>query len=82
MNISKHVADLLSFMPLAKSKWSGVDAWAALGLCWGGKLVALTSGPDPLWKVSGQVHPGLVPYSLDIYVILILTTDEKGSRNG
>ncbi|ESZ95578.1 hypothetical protein SBOR_4058 [Sclerotinia borealis F-4128] len=28
------------------------------GLCWGGKVVAATSGKRTPWTVSGQVHPG------------------------
>ncbi|PQE15366.1 dienelactone hydrolase protein [Rutstroemia sp. NJR-2017a BVV2] len=39
-------------------KWEGVGAWGSLGLCWGGKVVAVSSGKDTAWKVSGQVHPG------------------------
>ncbi|PQE31391.1 dienelactone hydrolase protein [Rutstroemia sp. NJR-2017a WRK4] len=41
-----------------RKKWEGVGAWGSLGLCWGGKVVAVTSGKDTPWKVSGQVHPG------------------------
>jgi len=35
-----------------------VEAWGAYGLCWGGKVVALSSGPGTPFKASGQVHPG------------------------
>ncbi|KAK0104152.1 hypothetical protein ONS96_005247 [Cadophora gregata f. sp. sojae] len=45
------------FVKDVKTKWT-VEKWAALGLCWGGKVVARTSGPDTLFLVSGQVHPG------------------------
>jgi len=38
----------------------GKKVWAALGFCWGGKVVALTSGVDTPWKVSAQSHPGML----------------------
>ncbi|KAF7887256.1 uncharacterized protein EAF02_003903 [Botrytis sinoallii] len=38
-------------------KWDGVNAWACLGLCWGGKVAAATSRKGTPWTVSGQVHP-------------------------
>jgi dienelactone hydrolase len=28
--------------------------------CWGGKVVALTSGADTPFKVSAQCHPGMI----------------------
>ncbi|RDL34671.1 uncharacterized protein BP5553_07799 [Venustampulla echinocandica] len=42
----------------AKSKWEGVGSWGAYGLCWGGKVVVLSSGSNSPFKASGQVHPG------------------------
>ncbi len=66
MDFPKCAADLEVFMKLAKSEWTGVEAWAALGLCWGGKLVAVKSGPDTPFKVSAQVHPGLALSSSDV----------------
>ncbi|KAM0174096.1 hypothetical protein ACHAPC_010137 [Botrytis cinerea] len=38
-------------------KWDGIKAWACLGLCWGGKISAVTSQKETPWTVSGQVHP-------------------------
>ncbi|KUJ14342.1 dienelactone hydrolase [Mollisia scopiformis] len=38
----------------------GKKNWAALGFCWGGKVVSVTSGADSLFKVSAQCHPGLM----------------------
>lgn len=29
---------LLKVVEEAKQKWTGVESWAALGLCWGGKV--------------------------------------------
>jgi len=37
---------------------SNITAWGGYGLCWGGKVIALTSTKDTPFKVSGQTHPG------------------------
>jgi dienelactone hydrolase len=50
--------DLLEFTAAAKSKWSQVSSWGAFGLCWGGKVVVLTSAESTPFTASGQVHPG------------------------
>ncbi|KAF5878781.1 putative dienelactone hydrolase family protein [Botrytis fragariae] len=38
----------------------GEKSWGAVGYCWGGKVIAITSGPDSPWKVSAQLHPGMM----------------------
>lgn len=38
----------------------GSKTWGAVGFCWGGKVVSLTSGPDTLFKASVQAHPGMI----------------------
>ena len=35
-----------------------IKKWAALGLCWGGKLTAILSGKDSPFVVAGTGHPG------------------------
>ncbi|KAI9829316.1 MAG: hypothetical protein M1819_006379 [Sarea resinae] len=49
---------LLQTTELAKKRWPEVKSWGAFGLCWGGKVAALASGPDSPFQVSGQAHPG------------------------
>ncbi|KAA6412564.1 MAG: hypothetical protein FRX48_03555 [Lasallia pustulata] len=44
----------------AKQRWPSVQGWGIFGLCWGGKIAALASGPETPFKVSGQAHPGLL----------------------
>ncbi|KAH8591331.1 hypothetical protein B0O99DRAFT_272875 [Bisporella sp. PMI_857] len=51
-------AVLRSVIEDGKGRFPGVEGWAALGLCWGGKVTALNSGEGTLFKVSAQVHPG------------------------
>ncbi|TVY85488.1 putative AIM2 family protein, partial [Lachnellula suecica] len=60
----KFAMDFKNFAPVldevvekGKAKWGSVEAWGAYGLCWGGKVVALTSGASTPFKASGQVHP-------------------------
>ncbi|KAH6663739.1 Alpha/Beta hydrolase protein [Halenospora varia] len=38
----------------------GKKQWAAVGFCWGGKVVSLTSGPDTLFKVAAQSSPAMI----------------------
>jgi len=38
----------------------GKKTWGAVGFCWGGKVVSVISGPDSLFKVACQAHPGLI----------------------
>lgn len=35
-----------------------VEKWGAYGLCWGGKVLALSSGEGTPWAATVQVHPG------------------------
>lgn len=36
----------------------GAKTWGAAGFCWGGKVIALTSGEDTPWKATAMAHPG------------------------
>lgn len=58
MEMDKNAKNLLDFTSAAKEKWSGVESWGAFGLCWGGKVVVLTSDSATPFSASGQVHPG------------------------
>ncbi|KAK2746491.1 hypothetical protein FQN57_003117 [Myotisia sp. PD_48] len=48
----------------ANSKFSpagtGFKAWGLLGYCWGGKMVALSSGADSSFKAAVQCHPAMM----------------------
>ncbi|OJJ98952.1 hypothetical protein ASPACDRAFT_1889385 [Aspergillus aculeatus ATCC 16872] len=45
-------------VPVYRERFPSVQAWAVTGLCWGGKVAVLASGPDTPFIASGQVHPG------------------------
>ncbi|KAG4423825.1 hypothetical protein IFR04_002970 [Cadophora malorum] len=38
----------------------GKKTWAALGFCWGGKVISLTSGASTPWTVAAQCHPAFI----------------------
>ncbi|PLB45832.1 dienelactone hydrolase [Aspergillus steynii IBT 23096] len=41
-----------------KAAFPTVGKWGVFGLCWGGKVTALSSGEGTPFVASGQVHPG------------------------
>jgi len=51
--LPKILKDIKSFAP-------SITAFGAIGFCWGGKVVSLTSGADSPWKVAGQSSPAFV----------------------
>jgi hypothetical protein len=55
----------------ANGRFQKIGSWGGLGLCWGGKVLALSSGPGTLFSVTGQVHPGYVFSSLPPFVPLV-----------
>ena len=40
--------------------YPSIEKWGAIGFCWGGKLVALTSAKETQWVVSAQSSPAFV----------------------
>ncbi|PMD18037.1 dienelactone hydrolase [Hyaloscypha hepaticicola] len=57
-DFKKFSKELLDFTAAAKEKWTSIQSWGAFGLCWGGKVVVLSSAENTPFKASGQVHPG------------------------
>ncbi|KAJ6145514.1 alpha/beta-hydrolase [Penicillium chermesinum] len=49
---------LIAIMAASKARFTAVQTWGAYGLCWGGKLTVLNSGPDTPFAATGQAHPG------------------------
>ncbi|KAL8673240.1 MAG: hypothetical protein Q9168_002316 [Polycauliona sp. 1 TL-2023] len=41
-------------------KYTGVTKWGSLGMCWGGKIVSLTSQSGTPFSASAEVHPAMV----------------------
>ncbi|KAH8717069.1 hypothetical protein GQ44DRAFT_712818 [Phaeosphaeriaceae sp. PMI808] len=42
------------------SKSRGIEKWAVIGFCWGGKIVNLSSQEGTSFKVAASVHPAMV----------------------
>ncbi|KAK0515424.1 hypothetical protein JMJ35_001458 [Cladonia borealis] len=57
-NIEKNVDKLVEAVKEAKGKYETVKSWGTYGLCWGGKISILASGPDTDFKAAGTAHPG------------------------
>jgi dienelactone hydrolase len=57
LSIGPHAENLLNYVEAAKKEFLRVINFGSLGMCWGGKVVAVTSGEDTPFKVSGSAHP-------------------------
>lgn len=49
-----------AYLAAFKAQNPHITTWLAVGYCWGGKVVALTSGADTPWAASAQVHPAML----------------------
>jgi hypothetical protein len=58
MAFGPYVELLASVVIDAKTKFDSFSSWGGLGLCWGGKVTVLLSGPASVYNTSAQVHPG------------------------
>lgn len=52
-----NLTNVLAAVEAAKRAYPSVNTWIGLGLGWGGKLVAQTSGHGTPFKASGQAYP-------------------------
>ncbi|KXT00853.1 hypothetical protein AC578_963 [Pseudocercospora eumusae] len=43
-----------------KTEYPTVERWGAIGYCWAGKIVAVTSGENSPWKVGIQTSPAML----------------------
>ncbi|KAJ5096678.1 dienelactone hydrolase [Penicillium angulare] len=57
-DISKNVDALLGAVSEYRKQFPSVKSWGAFGLCWGGKVAVLASGPHTPFVATGQTHPG------------------------
>ncbi|KAK6532071.1 hypothetical protein TWF694_003233 [Orbilia ellipsospora] len=62
-----------------ETKWPLVEKWGSFGLCFGGKVVAITSREGTRFTVSGQAHPSMiVPDDPKLIVIPHICLASKG----
>jgi dienelactone hydrolase len=62
----------------------GKKTWGAVGFCWGGKVVSITSGPETSFKASVQAHPGMIdPADAEKITIptLMLASEEESTED-
>lgn len=59
-NLDANVPKLGEVSKEAKGKYEAVKGWGCYGLCWGGKIAVLNSGPGTEFKAAGTAHPGYV----------------------
>ncbi|KAF2720113.1 dienelactone hydrolase family protein-like protein [Polychaeton citri CBS 116435] len=57
---SPKIAQIHSFFAEASKKYPSVEKWGTIGYCFGGKLVALTSGDKTPWAAAIQTSPAYV----------------------
>ncbi|KAG0641393.1 dienelactone hydrolase [Tuber brumale] len=43
-----------------RAEFAGVERWGVVGFCWGGKVVAIVSGPGTPFIASAQFHPSMM----------------------
>ncbi|KAA8898501.1 dienelactone hydrolase [Sphaerosporella brunnea] len=56
-NFENNTEAVKALVPLLKERFPGVEKWALLGYCWGGKVATLLSLEGSLFAASAQVHP-------------------------
>ncbi|MCJ1353302.1 MAG: hypothetical protein MMC33_003287, partial [Icmadophila ericetorum] len=58
-----------------------ITKWASLGMCWGGKIVSLTSAEGTPFTASAEVHPALVTAEdgekIAVPICMLASKDEK-----
>ena len=70
-------------MPLLedmKKRNPGIDTWAIMGFCWGGKITAIMSQTETPFRVAAQCHPSLLDpedaKSVTIPMVVLPSMDE------
>ncbi|KAI4116051.1 MAG: hypothetical protein LQ345_003459 [Seirophora villosa] len=48
------------FVKKLGQKYTDIQKWGSLGMCWGGKIVSLTSQSGTLFSAAAEVHPAMV----------------------
>ncbi|KUL82144.1 hypothetical protein ZTR_10704 [Talaromyces verruculosus] len=56
----KYIEGFLELMKLIQTRFPSVKKWGSYGLCWGAKIVALTSMSETPFAASVQAHPGML----------------------
>ncbi|KAL4940862.1 hypothetical protein BDV06DRAFT_13212 [Aspergillus oleicola] len=57
-SFGKAASSIPDLVSAYKKQFPSVERWGAYGLCWGGKVLALSSGEGTPFSGTVQVHPG------------------------
>ena len=57
---SKNVDLVGPFMKKVMQEHQEIETWGIVGFCWGGKIAALVSQKDTIFKAAAQCHPSLL----------------------
>lgn len=55
-----HIAKLDAVLASLKDSFPSIEKWGTIGYCWGGKIVALTSGEGTAWSAAVSTSPARV----------------------
>ncbi|KAL8639270.1 MAG: hypothetical protein Q9226_008887 [Calogaya cf. arnoldii] len=62
-------------------EYTGIKKWGSLGMCWGGKIVSLTSQSGTPFSASAEVHPAMVDPNdakgFEVPVCMLASGDEN-----
>ncbi|KAJ5152560.1 uncharacterized protein N7482_009038 [Penicillium canariense] len=79
-NVTRNVGVVTEAVQEYRTRFPSISKWGAFGLCWGGKVTVLASGPNTPFAASGQVHPGMMNVAdakaLSIPHIVLASKDE------
>nr|ASK38706.1 dienelactone hydrolase [Paecilomyces divaricatus] len=83
-NFAVHIEPMKELVQQLSTQYPSVSGkWGAFGYCWGGKMVALTSGEGTIFKTSGQTHPGMLSADdvskINIPHIILASKDEDAT---
>lgn len=56
----KHVKRVPELVAAIKKEYSGLESFAVIGYCWGGKIVNLVSQEGTPFKAAAAIHPAMV----------------------
>ncbi|KAF7197337.1 putative AIM2 family protein [Pseudocercospora fuligena] len=59
-NMPRYLNRINESLTALKTEYPSVEGWGSIGYCWGGKMVAVTSGENSPWKVGIQSSPAMV----------------------
>jgi len=77
----KTAAKIPGLLKDIEKKYSSIKTWGAVGFCWGGKIVSITSQPGTAFTAGAECHPAMVDPSeantISIPLCMLASQDES-----